>query len=61
MYLQKYGGLPYNENAGELFYPEDGRMSWIIWTVIGILGANVIFFGGLLIAHIIAERKKKDE
>ena len=36
-------------------------MSWIGWTMIGILAANVIFFGGLLIAHIIAERNRKDE
>lgn len=29
------------------------------WIALGILAANVIFFGGLLIRHILDERKRK--
>ena len=34
-------------------------MSWMGWTVIGILGINVIFFGILSICFFIDERRRR--
>lgn len=38
-------------------------MSWVGWVVIGIVGANVIFFGVLVICSIIEDwrLKRKNE
>ena len=33
-------------------------MSWIGWAATGILAVNVLFFGTLLIVHIIEGRKR---
>ena len=34
-------------------------MSWIGWTVIGILAMNVIVFGGMMVNFILEERERK--
>lgn len=36
-------------------------MSWIGWTVIGILAANLIFFGVLWAIYVIDKRRSDDE
>ncbi len=35
-------------------------MSWIWWTLVAIIGANVIFFGSLVVKMILDERRPKE-
>jgi len=35
-------------------------MSWLGWIVIGIMAANVLFFGGMFIGYLIERRDKDD-
>ena len=38
-------------------YLED-KMSWILWAMIGIIAANVLFFGSLALVDRIERRRK---
>ena len=39
---------------------EQSKMSWIWWTLVAIIGANVIFFGFLVVKMILDERRPKE-
>ena len=39
---------------------EQSKMSWIWWTLVAIIGANVVFFGFLVVKMILDERRPKE-
>ena len=38
---------------------EQSKMSWIWWTLVAIIGANVVFFGFLVVKMILDERRPR--
>ena len=32
---------------------------WLMWAVLGLIGANIAFFGILLVFHLIEERRRR--